>query len=112
MIVAVVTLDKGRKVARVTATQRVPRGHKMAAMPIAAGEPIVKFGQIIGFAKAPIALGEWVHEHNVGMHDFERDYAIRPRCKTTDFVPVRTRYFRRFQARKRQGWERATTSAF
>ena len=34
----------------VVARQRVPKGHKVAVVPIGEGEPIVKFGQIIGFA--------------------------------------------------------------
>ena len=45
--------------------QRIPFGHKVAALEIATGEPILKFGQIIGFASQPIAPGDWVHEHNV-----------------------------------------------
>src|SRR5947209_5820785 len=48
----------------------------MAVVPIAQGEPVRKFGQIIGFASQPIAPGDWVHEHNVEMHDFARDYAF------------------------------------
>src|ERR1700689_195806 len=57
-----------------TVTQRVPKGHKLATAPIATGEPILKFGQIIGFASKPIAPGEWVHEHNVAVQEFSRDY--------------------------------------
>jgi len=34
-----------------------------------------KYGQIIGFAKAAIKPGEWVHEHNCAMQDLELDYA-------------------------------------
>jgi altronate hydrolase len=78
----------------ITANQRVPFGHKMAARPIAKDEPIRKFGQIIGFAKDAIATGDWVHEHNVFMHDFDRDYrfaedareeAILPRAEQATF---------------------------
>ena len=57
-----------------TARQRVPKGHKIAAAPIAVGEPVKKFGQIIGFASQPIAPGDWVHEHNCLVHEFARDY--------------------------------------
>ena len=72
--VAVDGLDIGAKWNNVHVAKRVPRGHKLATMAIAAGEPVRKFGQIIGFATAPIAPGEWVHEHNLAMRDFERDY--------------------------------------
>src|SRR5450631_1437831 len=57
-----------------TASARVPKGHKLAIASIETGAPILKFGQIIGFASKPIAPGEWVHEHNVVMHEFSRDY--------------------------------------
>src|SRR5260370_31374590 len=56
------------------ASARVPKGHKLATAQIETGAPILKFGQIIGFAARPIAAGEWVHEHNVVVQDFSRDY--------------------------------------
>ncbi|MCD7107737.1 altronate dehydratase family protein [Rhizobium sp. DKSPLA3] len=60
----------------VVARSAVGKGHKIALARIAEGEPIRKFGQIIGFAAVPIAPGDWVHEHNVAIHDFSRDYAF------------------------------------
>src|SRR5512140_3878265 len=54
----------------------VPAGHKVAARAIAAGEPVRRYNQIIGFASRPIAPGEHVHTHNLAMGDFERDYAF------------------------------------
>jgi altronate hydrolase len=56
-----------------TARERIPKGHKMAVAAIGVDEPVRKFGQIIGFASRPIALGEWVHEHNCAVKDFARD---------------------------------------
>ena len=50
-----------------TIVRRVPKGHKFAIRLIAVGEAILKFGQIIGFAKEAIVPGDWVHEHNCGM---------------------------------------------
>ena len=41
----------------VVATQEIPAGHKIATAPIATGEPIRKYNQIIGFAAADIAAG-------------------------------------------------------
>ena len=74
VIVAVDAIEAGATPEGVKALARVPRGHKMATVPIAEGQPILKFGQIIGFASKAIAPGEWVHEHNVEMHAFARDY--------------------------------------
>src|ERR1700719_5294510 len=84
VVVAVDQLLGGAAVQGVVATERVPRGHKMASAAIAQGEPVRKFGQIIGFAAKPIAPGEWVHEHNVEMHDFARDYRFAEAARTTD----------------------------
>ena len=37
----------------------------MAARAIAAGEPVLKYGEVIGLASQDIAPGQWVHVHNV-----------------------------------------------
>jgi len=69
------------------ASERVPRGHKMASVAIAAGAPVRKFGQIIGFASKPIQPGQWVHEHNCVMQDFERDYHFSEDARPVAFLP-------------------------
>lgn len=66
------------------ARKRVPKGHKIASSRIAAGEAIRKFGQVIGFASMNIELGDWVHEHNVVLQNFERDYAFASAAKPDD----------------------------
>ncbi|MCY3755051.1 MAG: UxaA family hydrolase, partial [Alphaproteobacteria bacterium] len=71
----------------VTALDVVPAGHKIATRPIAAGEPVRKYDQIIGFASEPVEAGAHVHVHNCAMGDFERDYAIGQETKPVDFVP-------------------------
>lgn len=77
VIVAVDSVPRGAVLAGgVTARAVIPRGHKIACLPIPAGQPIRKFGQVIGFARDDIAVGDWVHEHNVVLQDFERDYAF------------------------------------
>lgn len=43
----------------------VPIYHKVAVRDIAAGENIVKYGEVIGLAARDIARGEHVHTHNV-----------------------------------------------
>lgn len=39
-------------------------GHKVALTDIAAGDAVVKYGVVIGYATQPIAKGEHVHVHN------------------------------------------------
>jgi altronate hydrolase len=59
----------------VTVPGVVKMGHKFAVQPIKEGDPVLKYGQIIGFAGRNIAIGEHVHVHNVVLGKFERDYA-------------------------------------
>src|SRR5262245_2094611 len=49
----------------ITLDQRIGLGHKIALRPIRKGEPIYKYGQVIGFASRDVAPGELVHVHNV-----------------------------------------------
>jgi altronate hydrolase len=65
---------------------RIPAGHKVATRPIAKGEPVIKYNQIIGFASEDIAPGDHVHVHNVEMHDFARDYAFGADVRDTQYV--------------------------
>ena len=87
VIVAVDPVDAGTTVEGILARARVPKGHKMASAAIATGGPIIKFGQIIGFASQDIAPGDWVHEHNVEMHDFARDYRFGEDARPTSNMP-------------------------
>ena len=50
VIVAVDSVEPGVTVQGVKAATRVMRGHKMSAQKIDKGQPVLKFGQIIGFA--------------------------------------------------------------
>jgi altronate dehydratase small subunit len=45
--------------------ERIPSGHKLALVDIAAGEPIVKYGSPIGKASVDIRQGTHVHTHNL-----------------------------------------------
>ncbi|WP_421725873.1 UxaA family hydrolase [Bauldia sp.] len=74
VVVAIDPILPGAVAEGITATARVPKGHKMATAPVAVGDPIRKFGQIIGFASEAITPGAHVHSHNCFVHEFERDY--------------------------------------
>jgi altronate hydrolase len=56
--------------------ETIPFGHKVAISQISSGEPIIKYGQIIGFASKDILPGTHVHSHNTKMLDVTRDHAI------------------------------------
>jgi altronate hydrolase len=88
IVVAVDQIAQGAEVAGVRAQARIPRGHKMAVARIEKDQPVCKFGQIIGFASQPIAPGDWVHEHNVHMHDFARDYRFAEDARNDEILPA------------------------
>ncbi|MAS13483.1 MAG: galactonate dehydratase [Nitratireductor sp.] len=86
IVLALEPLKPGETLAGVEAMARVPRGHKMAVRKIRKDDPIVKYGQTIGFAREDIAAGDWVHEHNVYVRAFERDYAFGTSAHPTEFI--------------------------
>src|SRR5207249_7695051 len=65
-------------------------GHKVALVEIGVGEPVRKYGQIIGFASRVIPAGSWVHVHNVKADLFERDYAFASERPGAPAVEPRT----------------------
>ena len=91
VVVAVDQFSPGSMVAGLSVRERVPRGHKMAVAPIQPDEPVRKYGQIIGFASKTITPGDWVHEHNVALHDFARDYRFAEAAKNDEMLPPELR---------------------
>ena len=83
------TLKKGLKVmvvgSSIVIRQTIPGGHKMSLASLKKGQQLVKYGQIIGFAKVDIEVGDWVHSHNVELLAVGRDYSF---CE--DYVPIET----------------------
>lgn len=86
-------------VADVEVKTNVPRGHKVAIKPIEVDAEVVKYAQVIGFAKSRIAVGEHVHSHNCGVEDFERDYDFCADAK--QFVPDISQAGRTFKGYRR-----------
>ena len=74
VLVAIDVVDKGATAPEgIAALERIGKGHKMAAAEIRAGEPVRKFGQIIGFAKQDIPPGR------LGARAQYRHAGLRPR---------------------------------
>jgi len=73
---------------RVTVSGLVPPGHKVATRAIEPGQPVHRYGQIIGFASQPIRPGQHVHTHNLAMGEFARDYAFGAGAGETPRVPA------------------------
>ena len=60
-----IRVEVGDDTVDVTVSQTIPFGHKFALTDIEAGQPIVKYGEIIGLATKKILKGEHAHVHNV-----------------------------------------------
>jgi altronate hydrolase len=70
----------------VTVAGLVPPGHKVATRPVAAGEPVRRYGQIIGSATQPIAPGQHVHVHNLAFSEFARAHQPGAGALATDYA--------------------------
>ena len=68
----------------ITLVADVPAGHKFARRAMPAGSRVLKYGLPMGRATSDIAVGEWVHTHNVETRlAGAEEYAYTP-----DFTPV------------------------
>ncbi|BDT70345.1 galactarate dehydratase (L-threo-forming) [Comamonadaceae bacterium OS-1] len=80
VLIARSQLLSGATVEGIAVKGMVPPGHKIATHAIAAGVPVRRYNQVIGFASRAIGPGEHVHTHNLDMGpdkgDFARDYAF------------------------------------
>ncbi len=93
VVIARTTLMPGTELAPgVAAVERIPAGHKAAVRAHAPGEAVRRYGQVIGIATQPIAAGARVHTHNIGMGDYDHDYAwgvdSRPTPRANDAARV------------------------
>ena len=76
--------------------QTVPPGHKFALSGVAEGDPVRKYGQVIGYATRPILAGDWVHVQNLGFGAGETagagalhlDYEFSSDVPQVDYVPA------------------------
>ena len=97
--VAKAPLDRGAVFedggARIEAKQDVKPGHKIARRDVRRGDPVRRYGQVIGFATQDIAAGEHVHTHNLDIGELAADryevgVDVRP---VTMYAPSEMRYF-------------------
>jgi len=70
----------------VTVKGLIPPGHKVATQAIGAGEPVRRYGQVIGSATQAIASGQHVHAHNLAYSDFARAHEPGADARPTDYV--------------------------
>ncbi|MEK9960625.1 MAG: UxaA family hydrolase, partial [Rhodobiaceae bacterium] len=83
VVTATLTLEAGTPVEDVVTQAIIPRHHKVASRPIAAGEAVRKYAQVIGYASEDIPAGAHVHVQNVEFRATEANYEF-----ATDLRPV------------------------
>ena len=78
----------------ITIARDIPQGHKVAVTEVVPGDPVQKYGQVIGFAQERIAPGDHVHTHNLVMKDFGRDYQFCADIRAVEpYPPDQMRHF-------------------
>ena len=70
----------------VTVQAPVASGHKVATAAIPRDQAVRRYGQIIGFATTDIAAGEHVHNHNMGLKEFTRQYEFGTLARPTEHI--------------------------
>lgn len=83
VVTASTALEANVAVENILTTKMIPRNHKLAITPIAKGEAIRKYAQIIGYASEDIAAGDHVHTDNVEFRNTDAVYQF-----ATDLRPA------------------------
>ncbi|WP_428543987.1 UxaA family hydrolase [Profundibacter sp.] len=65
VLIALRALPAGTEAEGVRLQSAISLAHKVAAVPIAKGAPVLKYGMVIGRATADIEAGAHVHVHNM-----------------------------------------------
>ncbi len=61
----IIVRDKAGNAETIRTLTAIPYGHKIAVFDINQGDAIIKYGEKLGEATAPIRKGEHVHVHNL-----------------------------------------------
>lgn len=83
--VAVTELEAGTEIAPELKTREaIPQAHKIALTDIPAGGEIIRYGVVLGYAKADIPAGSWINEH---MLDLPESPSVANLPYGTNLVP-------------------------
>jgi altronate hydrolase len=93
--IALVPLSANRKIEiagrPVRLNADVGAGHKLALRGVEIGQPVRRYGQVIGFATRPIAPGDHVHSHNLAVGDMKLDYQFGTDVRPVELIPPEQR---------------------
>src|SRR5258707_807538 len=71
--------------------QRIQVGHKVALRDISQGEPVLRYGSLIGIATQPISAGSHVHTHNLAVGEHQQVYEFGTDYQPVSLLPVEQR---------------------
>ena len=99
--IALRAVAAGDLVCGIVATEPIPQYHKVSLAAIGEGDPVLKYGQVIGYTTAPVPPGAWVHTHNLQMGKLmdQSGIAVEP-TPPADLPPLTGRYFCGFRDRR------------
>src|SRR4051812_31399011 len=72
----------------ITLSAGIPAGHKIAIRARAVGEPVRRYGQIVGFAHVAIAPGDHVHQHNLEASALDQHFEFAVEGGPTRYHPA------------------------
>ena len=55
----------------ITLNSDIEFAHKVALKDFSVGDPIYKYGEIIGNATVQIQQGDWIHDHNIAYEQWK-----------------------------------------
>ena len=93
VVVAMKPLGLGARINGIEITDLIPPGHKISNTDITNGEPIIKYGQVIGFAACDISAGQHVHVHNIEFRQSQPEHNIGEGVKDIAPLPDTTERF-------------------
>ena len=69
----------------VVTREDIPQAHKIALTDIPKGREVIRYGVVLGYAKAPIPVGAWINEH---MLDLPQSPGLDDMPYGTSLVPM------------------------
>lgn len=89
--VALRNLESGETINGITTCSEIPKGHKLALVPVDKGQVVVKYAQVIGYATVDIAVGDHIHTHNIEFRTTDHSYEFCVENSTPEIIDPENR---------------------
>lgn len=103
--VAIVVNDEGMKKGTILANMlelqdNVPFGHKFALKDLKKDDPVIRYGEIIGYVNQEVNKGQWIHEKMLYIKEpiklskeFGKSINFKESYRFKDHLPIKDRFF-------------------